>query len=192
MNTDVIIKEAEVLSQKRFALKKYSIELKKKDGHFETQHREIYEHGNAIAVLLFNKERKTVILTKQFRLASYLNGNKSGYLIEACAGLLDGDAPEVVVKKEAKEETGYEINKVQKVFEAYMSPGAFTEKIYFFVAEYAAENKVNEGGGLREEQEEIEMLEMAFDRAYSMITSGEVQDAKTILLLQYAKINGLF
>ncbi|MBD0349664.1 MAG: NUDIX domain-containing protein [Flavisolibacter sp.] len=191
MNTDVIIKETEVLSQKRFALKNYSIELKKKDGHFETQQREIYEHGNAIAVLLFNKERKTVILTRQFRLASYLNGNKSGYLIEACAGLLDGDRPEEVVKKEVKEEIGYEIKKVQKVFEAYMSPGAFTEKIYFFVAEYTAENKISEGGGLKEEQEEIEVMEMELEKAYALIESGEVQDAKTILLLQYAKINGL-
>ncbi|MBD0374036.1 MAG: NUDIX domain-containing protein [Flavisolibacter sp.] len=191
MNTDVIIKETEVLSQKRFALKNYSIELKKKDGLFETQQREIYEHGNAIAVLLFNKERKTVILTRQFRLASYLNGNKSGYLIEACAGLLDGDRPEEVVKKEVKEEIGYEIKKVQKVFEAYMSPGAFTEKIYFFVAEYTAEDKISEGGGLKEEQEEIEVMEMELEKAYALIESGEVQDAKTILLLQYAKINGL-
>ena len=191
MNEDIMMKETEILSQKRFALKNYTFELKKKDGRFETQHREIYEHGNAIAVLLFSKEKRTVLLTKQFRLASYLNGNDSGYLIEACAGLLDGDRPEMVVKKEIKEETGYEISKVQKVFEAYMSPGAFTEKIHFFVAEYRAENKVSEGGGLKEEQEEIEVLEMEFDKAYAMIASGEIQDAKTILLLQYAKINGL-
>src|ERR1044072_3063404 len=155
MNKDIIIKEATILSDKRFALKNYTFELKKKDGHFELQHREIYEHGNAIAVLLFNREKGTVILTKQFRLASYLNGNNSGYLVEACAGMLDCDTPEIVVKKEIKEETGYEINNVQKVFEAYMSPGAFTEKIHFFVAEYNVENKVSEGGGLIEEQEEI-------------------------------------
>lgn len=191
MKPDVIIKGAEVLSQKRFALKNYTFELKKKEGHFETQHREIYEHGNAVAVLLYNQEKNTVLLTKQFRLASYLSGNESGYLIEACAGMLEDDTPEAAVKKEVKEETGYEVNKVQKVFEAYTSPGAFTEKIHFFVAEYTAENKTSEGGGVSEEGEEIEVLEMPFDQAYALIASGEVQDAKTILLLQYAKINGL-
>lgn len=191
MKPDVIIKGVEVLSQKRFALKNYTFELKKKEGHFETQHREIYEHGNAVAVLLYNQEKNTVLLTKQFRLASYLSGNESGYLIEACAGMLEDDTPEAAVKKEVKEETGYEVNKVQKVFEAYTSPGAFTEKIHFFVAEYTAENKTSEGGGVSEEGEEIEVLEMPFDQAYALIASGEVQDAKTILLLQYAKINGL-
>lgn len=191
MKPDVIIKGVEVLSQKRFALKNYTFELKKKEGHFETQHREIYEHGNAVAVLLYNQEKNTVLLTKQFRLASYLSGNESGYLIEACAGMLEDDTPEAAVKKEVKEETGYEVNKVQKVFEAYTSPGAFTEKIHFFVAEYTAENKTSEGGGVSEEGEEIEVLEMPFAQAYALIASGEVQDAKTILLLQYAKINGL-
>lgn len=192
MKPDVILKGAEVLSQKRFALKNYTFELKKKEGHYETQQREIYEHGDAVAVLLYNQEKRTVLLTKQFRLASYLNGNENGYLIEACAGMLDKDTPEVAVKKEIKEETGYEVSKVQKVFEAFTSPGAFTEKIHFFVAEYAAENKVSEGGGLMEEGEEVEVLEMEFDRAYDLIASGGIQDAKTLLLLQYAKINGLF
>lgn len=192
MKPDVILKGAEVLSDKRFALKNYAFELKKKDGHFETQHREIYEHGDAVAVLLYNQQKKTVLLTKQFRLASYLNGNESGYLIEVCAGMLDKDTPEVAVKKEVREETGYEVSSVQKVFEAYTSPGAFTEKIHFYVAEYAAENKVSEGGGLIEEGEEVEVLEMEFDQAYNLIASGGIQDAKTMLLLQYAKINELF
>lgn len=191
MNPTVNIKGVEVLSEKRFPLKNYTFEIKKKDGRVETQHREIYEHGDAVAVLLYNKARKTVLLTRQFRLASFLKGIESGNLIEACAGMLDGDTPEAAALKEVKEETGYELSSVQKAFEAFTSPGAFTEKIHFFVAEYADENKVGEGGGLAEEGEEVEVLEMDFDQAYSLIVSGGVQDAKTIMLLQYAKINGL-
>lgn len=178
-----------MLSEKRFPLKDYTFELRKKDGRLETQHREIYEHGDAVAVLLYNKERKTVLLTRQFRLVSYLKGIESGYLIEACAGMLEGDTPEKAAKKEVKEETGYEVTGVQKAFEAFTSPGAFTEKIHFFVAEYRPENKVSEGGGLAEEGEEVEVLEMDFDQAYNLIATGGIQDAKTILLLQYAKIN---
>lgn len=191
MKPTVNLIAAEVLSEKRFPLKSYTFELQKKDGRLETQHREIYEHGDAVAVLLYNKKQKTVLLARQFRLASFLKGNESGYLIEACAGMLDGDTPEAAAKKEVKEETGYEVSSVQKVFEAFTSPGAFTEKIHFFVAEYATENKVSEGGGLAEEGEEVEVLEMDFDQAYGLIASGGVQDAKTILLLQYAKINRL-
>lgn len=191
MNPTVNIKGVEVLSEKRFPLKNYTFEIKKKDGRVETQHREIYEHGDAVAVLLYNKARKTVLLTRQFRLASFLKGIESGNLIEACAGMLDGDTPEAAALKEVKEETGFELSSVQKAFEAFTSPGAFTEKIHFFVAEYADENKVGEGGGLAEEGEEVEVLEMDFDQAYSLIVSGGVQDAKTIMLLQYAKINGL-
>lgn len=191
MNPTVNIKGAEVLSEKRFTLKNYTFEIQKRDGRLETQHREIYEHGDAVAVLLYNKERNTVLLTRQFRLASFLNGNESGHLIEACAGMLDSDTPEAAARKEIKEETGYQVSKVQKVFEAFTSPGAFTEKIHFFVAEYTSEDKVSEGGGLAEEGEEVEVLEMDFEQAYGLIASGGIQDAKTIMLLQYAKIQGL-
>ncbi|MGZ3833223.1 MAG: NUDIX domain-containing protein, partial [Mucilaginibacter sp.] len=133
----------------------------------------------------------TVILTRQFRMPSYINGNTDGYLIECCAGLLDKDNPEECIKRETEEETGYKVSDVKKVFEAYMSPGSVTEILHFFVAEYAKEMKVGDGGGLDEENENIEVLELPFSKALSMIITGEIKDAKTIMLLQYAQINNL-
>jgi nudix-type nucleoside diphosphatase (YffH/AdpP family) len=122
---------------------------------------------------------------------TYLNGNETGMLIETCAGLLDKDNAEECIRRETEEETGYKISSVEKVFEVYMSPGSVTEIVYFFVAEYTKDMKVNEGGGIAHEQENIEVLELGFDKAYGMIASGEIKDAKTIMLLQHAKINGL-
>ena len=183
-----IIKE-ELLSDNWYSLKKYTYEILKKDGSLQQQTREVYDRGNGAAILLYNKEFKTVILTRQFRLPSFVNGNKKGFLIEACAGLLDQDNPEVAIKRETEEETGYRIKKVCKVFEAYMSPGSVTEILHFFIAEYTRSMKVHEGGGIDHEQEDIEVLEMGFDLAFSMIGSIEIRDAKTIMLLQYMKIN---
>ena len=137
-------------------------------------------------------QSKKVILTRQFRLPTYLNGNKGGMLIETCAGLLDQDSPEVCVVKEAEEETGYKISNPEKVFEAYSSPGSLTELMHFFIAEYTDERKVSEGGGLDEEKEFIEVLEYPFEDAYKMIFSGEIKDTKTLLLLQHLKIKGVF
>jgi GDP-mannose pyrophosphatase NudK len=183
-----IVKE-ELLSDNWYSLKKYTYEILKDDGSTQQQTREVYDRGNGAAILLYNKEFKTVILTRQFRLPSFVNGNKKGLLIEACAGLLDQDNPEVAIKRETEEETGYRIQSVRKVFEAYMSPGSVTEILYFFIAEYTPSMKVHEGGGIEQEQEDIEVMEMEFDRAFSMIGSGEIRDAKTIMLLQYMKIN---
>lgn len=183
-----IVKE-ELLSDNWYSLKKYTYEILKDDGSRQQQTREVYDRGNGAAILLFNKEFKTVILTRQFRLPSFVNGNHKGLLIEACAGLLDQDNPEVAIKRETEEETGYRIQSVRKIFEAYMSPGSVTEILYFFIAEYAASMKVDEGGGIEQEQEDIEVIEMEFDLAFSMIGSGEIRDAKTIMLLQYMKIN---
>jgi nudix-type nucleoside diphosphatase (YffH/AdpP family) len=191
MSENIKINKTEILSNKRYILKNIEFELKKKDGCWEKQQREVYDHGNAVTVLLYNNEKRTVILTKQFRIASYLNGNKEGTLIEACAGLLEDETPEEAVKREITEETGYELKEVKKIFEAYMTPGAYTELLYFFIAEYESKQKINEGGGLVEEQEEIEILEIDFDKAYKMIQTGEIKDAKTILLLQYARLNNL-
>jgi GDP-mannose pyrophosphatase NudK len=140
---------------------------------------------------LYNKEQKTIILTKQFRLPTYINGNDSGMLIEACAGLLDKDNPEDAIRRETEEETGYKVSHIEKIFEAYMSPGSVTEIIYFFIAEYSSDMKVNEGGGIEHEQEDIEVLEMSFDKAFAMIASGGIRDGKTIMLLQYVKLNGI-
>ena len=139
--------------------------------------------------MLYNQEFKTVILTRQFRLPSFVNGNKKGVLIEACAGLLDQDNPEEAIKRETEEETGYRIKDVRKIFDSYMSPGSVSEILYFFIAEYTPSMKVHEGGGIEHEQEDIEVLEISFDKAYGMIATGEIRDAKTIMLLQYMKIN---
>ena len=183
-----IIKE-ELLSDNWYTLKKYTYEILKQDGIRQIQTREVYDRGNGAVILLYNQEFKTVILTRQFRLPSFVNGNSKGLLIEACAGLLDQDNPEEAIKRETEEETGYRIKDVKKIFESYMSPGSVSEILYFFIAEYTPSMKVHEGGGIEHEQEDIEVLEIAFDKAYGMITTGEIRDAKTIMLLQYVKIN---
>jgi GDP-mannose pyrophosphatase NudK len=183
-----MIKE-ELLSDNWYTLKKYTYEILKRDGSRHEQTREVYDRGNGAAILLYNKEFKTVILTRQFRLPSFVNGNEHGYLIEACAGLLDQENPEVAIKRETEEETGFRIKEVRKVFEAYMSPGSVSEILYFFIAAYTQSMKVNDGGGVEHEQEDIEVLEIGFDKAFEMIERAEIKDAKTILLLQYMKIS---
>lgn len=191
MNKRVRIKKTEVLSDNWYTLNKITFDYQNKDGDWETHAREAYDRGNGATILLYNQTKKTVILTRQFRLPSFINGNESGMLIEACAGLLDKDNAEDCIKKETEEETGYKIHRVEKIFESYMSPGSVTEILHFFVAEYSKEMKVSEGGGLEEEQENIEVLELNFEEAYKMISTGEIKDGKTIMLLQYAKIHKL-
>jgi GDP-mannose pyrophosphatase NudK len=183
-----IIKE-EILSNNWYYLKKYDYEILKKDGSWQKQTREVYDRGNGAAILLYNTLKKTIILTRQFRLPTFVNGNKEGYLIEACAGLLDQDKPEEAIKRETEEETGYRVRDVRKIFEAYMSPGSVSEILYFFIAEYSSSMKVHEGGGVAHEQEDIEVIETGFEQALSMIETGEIKDAKTIMLLFYLRIN---
>ena len=190
-NPKIEILKTEILSDNWYTLRKITYNYFKKDGNWETQSREAYDRGNGATILLYNKDSKTVILTQQFRLPTYLNGNESGIMIEACAGLLDKDNAEACIRRETEEETGYKISSVEKVFEVYMSPGSVTEIVHFFVAEYSKDMKVNDGGGMADEQENIEVLELDFDKALTMIKSGEIKDAKTIMLLQYAKINNL-
>lgn len=185
------IRKTELLSDNWYLLNKVTYEYQKEDNTVETHIREVYDRGNGAAILLHNTIQKTVILTKQFRLPSYLNGNKTGMMIEVCAGLLDKDHPEQCIIRETEEETGYRLSTVHKVMETYMSPGAVTEILYLFVGEYDASMKVHDGGGLDAEQENIEVLEYTFDEAFTMIQTGEIKDAKTIMLLQYAKINNL-
>lgn len=180
-----------ILSDNWYTLKKVTYDYLKKDGTWETQNREAYDRGNGATILLYNSENKTIILTKQFRIPTYLNGNETGMMIEACAGLLEKDNPEECIKRETEEETGYKISSVKKIFEVYMSPGSVTEIVHFFIGEYSNEMKVNNGGGLSEEQENIEVLEVDFTSAIEMIKSGEIKDAKTIMLLQYAQLNNL-
>jgi len=185
-----ILKE-ELLSDSYYILKKITYDYQKNDGATEQQVREVYDRGNGAAILLYNTTESKIILTRQFRMPTYKNGNTSGMMIEACAGLLEEENAEECIRRETEEETGYRISDVRKIFEAYMSPGSVTEIIHFFVAEYSKEMKIHDGGGLDTEHENIDVLELSFAQALQMIVTGEIKDAKTIMLLQYAKINGL-
>lgn len=178
----------EILSNNWYLLKKITYQYLKRDGSWQTQSREAYDRGNGAVILLYDPGRSTVILTRQFRLPTYINGNETGLLIEACAGLLDKDNPEDCIRRETEEETGYKIAHVQKVMEAFMSPGSVTEILYFFIAAYSQSMKVNDGGGIAAEQEEIEVIEIAFDKALTMVDKGEIRDGKTIMLLQYLRL----
>ena len=191
MNTRIKNIVNKVLSDSWYILNKYSFDYQRDDGVWEHQEREAYDRGNGATILLYNPESKSVVLTRQFRMPTYVNGNQDGLLIEACAGLLEGDSPEECIRRETQEETGYEISQVKKLFECYMSPGSVTEIVHFFIGQYSASMKTSEGGGLDHEQENIEVLELPFNQAYAMIESGEIKDAKTIMLLQYAKLHQL-
>lgn len=188
-NPTITIQKTELLSNNHYILNKVTFDYKKSTEDSETQTREVYDRGNGAVILLYNTSQKTVILTRQFRLPTYLNNNTTGMLIEACAGMLDEDNPIDCIIRETEEETGYRLSTVKKVFQSYMSPGAVTEILHFFIGEYSPKMKISNGGGLEEEHEHIEVLEYSFDKAYQMIASGEITDAKTIMLLQYAKIN---
>ncbi|MGI9541813.1 MAG: GDP-mannose pyrophosphatase NudK [Cyclobacteriaceae bacterium] len=190
MNDRIKIRKTEVLSDQWYVLRKVTYDYRKSDDSWTTQSREAYDRGNGAVILLHNQELKTVILTRQFRLPTFVNGNPTGMMIEACAGLLEEDNAEDCIKKETEEETGYRLSKVKKVFESYMSPGSVTEILHFFVAEYSQDARVSEGGGIAGE-EDIEVLELDFTEALKMVSSGEIKDAKTIMLLQYAQINQL-
>ena len=190
-NNNVKIQQTEILSKNWYTLKKVTYDYLKKDGQWQSQSREAYDRGNGAAILLYNKETQTVILTRQFRMPTYINGNETGMMIEVCAGLLDEHDAEECIRRETEEETGYKVKEVRKIFEAYMSPGSVTEKLYFFIAEYSKEMKMTEGGGLEHEQEDIDVLELPFENAYKMMETGEICDAKTIMLLLYAKVHNI-
>jgi len=181
-----------LLSDNWYTLNKVEFDYQTREGQWVSQAREAYDRGNGATVLLYNREKRKVVLIRQFRMPTYLNGNDSGMMIETCAGLLDGDDPETCVLKEAEEESGIRPKSARKVFEAYMSPGAVTEVIHFYVAEYTDEDRVGHGGGLDEEQEDIEVLEIPFEEALEMMSDGRIKDAKTIMLLQYALLNRIF
>lgn len=191
MNEKIKNLTTEILSDNWYTLKKVNFDYLKKDGTWQRQSREAYDRGNGATILLYHKEQRTVILTRQFRMPTFINGNESGMLIEACAGLLDKDDPEDCIRRETEEETGYKVTGVQKVFEAYMSPGSVTEILYFFIAEYSRDMKIADGGGMEHEQEDIEVLELPMEHAMQMIETGEIKDGKTIMLLQYLKLKNL-
>ncbi|MFI0401187.1 MAG: NUDIX domain-containing protein [Thiolinea sp.] len=189
MNDRVKISKIELLSDNWYILKKASFAYLRNNGEWQEQQREFYDRGNGATILLYNLAQQTVVLTRQFRFPAFMNGLESGLLIETAAGLLDEASPEERIRLEAEEETGYQVQALQKVFEAYMSPGSVTEKLYFYVAEYASQQRIGAGGGLEQEGEDIEVLELPFTQALAMLQSGEIQDAKTIMLLQHAALH---
>jgi GDP-mannose pyrophosphatase NudK len=187
----VRIERVDVLSDNWYVLRKYTFSLRRRDGTEQRQEREAYDRGNGATILLYNKERGTIILTRQFRLPAFVNGHPNGMLLELPAGLLDDDDPVTAIRREAEEETGYRITDVKEVFSAYMSPGSVTERLHFFTAEYTPADRVSEGGGHEGEGEDIEVIEVALKDALAMIVRGEIADAKTIMLVYHAALNAL-
>lgn len=177
-----------LLSDNHYTLKSTTFEWRRADGEWQTQARESYDRGNAATLLPYNLVQRTVVLVRQFRYPAYVNGYDD-LLIEAAAGMLDNQTPEIRIRAEVEEETGYRLGEVRKIFEAFMSPGAVTEKIHFFVAEYQSDMRIGSGGGLASEGEDIEVLELPIDQALAMMGDGRIVDAKTIMLLQYAALN---
>ena len=187
----VRIRVVKTLSDDWYVLKKTTFDFLRRDGTWQTQNRETYDRGNGAAILLYNREHGTVVLIRQFRFPAFVNGLADGMLIEVCAGLLDQEDPEGCAKREAEEEAGFVVHNPRKVLEAYMSPGSVTEKVFFFVAEYERQHRVSSGGGDQTEGEDIEVLEIPIDRAMEMVAGGEILDGKTIMLLQYARLEKL-
>ncbi len=188
----VSITQTEVLAKGHAILERVTYEIMQSDGTTQSQSREVLMHANAASCLLYNKKSRSVLLTRQFRIASFLNGNRDGTLLETPAGLLErGEDPADAMIREIKEETGYEVTGLEKVCAGYSSPGAYTELVYLFVAEYSKAHKVEKGGGLKEEGEDITLVEMPIDEALQQIQSGAIRDLKTILLLQFAAWKGL-
>ncbi|OUJ70441.1 GDP-mannose pyrophosphatase NudK [Hymenobacter crusticola] len=189
MNEHIRLREQQILSNNWYTLRKVTYDYQRKNGTWETQSREAYDRGNGATILLHNPAADTVILTRQFRLPTFVNGNPTGMLIETCAGLLDDEHPDDAILRETEEETGYRLTAVQKVMEAYMSPGSVTERLFFYLAEYSPATEHRGGGGI--EEEEIEVLELPLPQALGMIATGEIQDGKTIMLLQHLRLQQL-
>jgi nudix-type nucleoside diphosphatase (YffH/AdpP family) len=175
-----------ILSMRKYLLRNFDFSWRRTDGSWQRQQREIYDKGDGAAVLLYDRTKQTVVLIRQFRMPAFVSGYPH-MMVEVAAGVLDGADPATRIKAEIEEETGYKVAHVEKVFETYMSPGAFTEKLHLFIAEYDA--RPGKGGGLEDEGEDIEVFELPFAEAYAMIATGEIVDAKTIILLQFARLN---
>ena len=189
MNEHIRLHEPVLLSDNWYKLRKFTFDYQRKNGAWETQSREAYDRGNGATILLHNPATDTVILTRQFRLPTFINGNTTGMLIETCAGLLDDEHPDAAILRETEEETGYRLTAVHRVLEAYMSPGSVTERLFFYLAEYSSATEQRGGGGI--EEEEIEVLELPLAQALAMVATGEIQDGKTIILLQHLRLQQL-
>lgn len=190
-NERVRIVEQRVLADDWFVLKKTTFDFRLRSGEWQRLQRETYDRGDGATLLLFHRTRRTVVLTRQFRFPAFANGLADGLLVEACAGLLDNEDAVAAIRREVQEETGFAVRTPRKVFEAFMSPGSVTERLHFFVAEYEAADRLGDGGGAAGEGEDIEVLELPLDQALAMIGSGDIQDGKTIMLLQHAALVGL-
>ncbi len=190
-NPDVRVRDVKVLSDQWYVLRKYSLDVRRSDGVWRPQEREAYDRGNGAAILLYNRAAATIVLTRQFRLPAYVNGVGDGMLIEAPAGLLDDLSPAECIRKETVEETGFDIAEVTQVFDAFMSPGAVTERLHLFIAEYGPGDRAARGGGNEAEGEDIEVLEISFEEALAMIGDGRIRDAKTIILIYHLRIRGI-
>lgn len=191
-NPNVVVRDVEVTSNGWYVLRRTTFDYRRRDGRWVTQSRETYDRGNGATILLYDVERRTVLLTRQFRFPVYVNGHADGMLVEAAAGLLDEDDPETAIRREAVEETGVTVGELTHVFDVFMSPGSLTEQIHFYAAPYAPEDRTSAGGGLEHEGEDIEIVELDFDEALMMVADGRINDAKTILLLQWAALSGPF
>lgn len=190
-NPDVRILDVEVLSDNWYVLRKATFDQRSRDGTWSRQQREAYDRGDGVTILMVDWQRRTVLLTRQFRLPAYLNDHPDGMLIEAPAGLLDGDEAAVAICREAEEETGYRVSDPVRIFNPFMSPGSVTERVAFFVATYSHADRIHGGGGLAHEGEDIDVVEMGLDEAYASIRSGGIEDGKTIMLLQWAELHEL-
>lgn len=191
-NPGVVVREVEVLTSSWFVTRKTTFDYQHADGTWSTEQRETYDRGDGACILLYDSAARTVLLTRQFRYPVYVNGHPDGMFIEAAAGLLDEDAPEVAIRREAEEETGRRVGEVEHVFDVYMSPGSVTEKLHFFAAPYRQGDVVpGSRAGLADEGEDIEVLELDLDDALARI-GHDIVDAKTIMLLQWAALRGPF
>lgn len=190
-NPDVVIRDVEVTSNGWHVLRRTTFDYRRGDGRWDRQQRETYDRGNGATILLYDPERRTVLLTRQFRYPAYVNDHRDGMLIEAAAGLLDQDEPETAIRREAAEELGVTVGALTHIFDVFMSPGSVTERVHFYVAPYGPADRTTRGGGLIDDGEDIEVLEISFDQALEMIDDGRIVDGKTIMLLQWAALHDL-
>jgi nudix-type nucleoside diphosphatase (YffH/AdpP family) len=191
-NPDVVVRDVELLASGWHVLRRTTLERRRRDGRWTTEQRETYDRGNGATLLLYDVGRRTVLVTRQFRFPVYVNGHPDGLLIEAAAGLLDDESPETAVRREVEEELGVRVGEVEHVFDLWMSPGSVTERLHFFSAPYTPADRTGDGGGVEEEGEDIEAVELPFDEALDMVDDGRIADAKTVLLLQWAALRGPF
>ncbi len=191
-NPDVVVRDVELLSDGWHVLRRTTFDQRRRDGSWTTEQRETYDRGDGATLLLFDTERRTVLLTRQFRYPAYVNGHPDGMLVEAAAGLLDDQDAVAAIRREAEEELGVVVGELTHVFDLYMSPGSVTECLHFFSAPYTPADRVSAGGGLVAEGEDIEVLELGLDEALAMVDDGRIADAKTVLLLQWAVLRGPF